>query len=51
MDKNFHFGYTLQDYLILRNNLLKESKVNYLPKQKVKTIGSKGKKVVIRRTK
>ena len=51
MDKNFHFGYTLQDYLILKNSLLKESKVYNMPKQKVKTVGSKGNKVVIRRTK
>lgn len=51
MDKNFHFGYTLQDYLILKNNLLKESKINYVPKQKVKTIASKGNKIVVRRTK
>ena len=52
MDKNFHGGYTLQDFLILRENILKKNYVIYnMPKTKVKTISSKAKRILIRRTK
>jgi hypothetical protein len=52
MNKNFYGGYTLRDFLILREKILKS---NYIicqtPKTKVNVSGSKAKRIVIRRTK
>ena len=52
MDKNFYGGYTLRDFLQLREKILKSNYTIYqTPKTKVKTISSKAKRIVIRRTK
>ena len=51
MDKNFYMGNTLQDIISLINKLVEEEYSLYnVPKQKVKKISSKSKRIVIRRT-
>lgn len=52
MDKNIHFGYTLEEVLKLKNYILYSNyKVISNEKRKVKSISSKGKRILIRRTK